>query len=267
MQRKNRSRARIMVAATAALLAVVLSGCAADESGRATSPAPETPTPAASAPTTTVGGALEDLEAEYAARLGVYAVDTGSGESVEFRADERFAYASTYKALAAAAVLDRVGMPGMERTVRFSADDLVTYSPITEKAVDFGMTLGEIAVAALQYSDNTAGNPLTDELGDEVMSVDREETALNDYAPGDPRDTSTARALAADLEAFAVGDALDDAERDLFADWMRAWPPDGGAPIVLAILSDKATPDAEHDDALIAEAAAAVFAVLADQGR
>jgi beta-lactamase class A len=51
--------------------------------------------------------ALQRLEAEFDARLGVFAVDTGTGWTVEHRADEPFAYASTHKALSAAAVLDR----------------------------------------------------------------------------------------------------------------------------------------------------------------
>ena len=46
------------------------------------------------------------LEERFDARLGVYAIDTGTGRAVQYRADERFAYASTFKALAAAEVLD-----------------------------------------------------------------------------------------------------------------------------------------------------------------
>ena len=39
------------------------------------------------------------------------------------------------------------------------------YSPVTEKHVDTGMKLGEIAEAAVRSSDNTAGNILFNEIG------------------------------------------------------------------------------------------------------
>ena len=39
------------------------------------------------------------------------------------------------------------------------------YSPVTEKYVDTGMKLGEIAEAAVRYSDNTAGNILFHQIG------------------------------------------------------------------------------------------------------
>ncbi|MFP3490392.1 serine hydrolase, partial [Staphylococcus sp. SIMBA_130] len=82
----------------------------------------------------------------------------------------------------------------------YTEDDLVTYSPITEKHVDTGMNLLEISEAAIRYSDNTAGNLLFNELGgpdglekamreigDNVINSDRTETNLNEAKPGDVR--------------------------------------------------------------------------------
>lgn len=250
------------------------------------------------------------LEESFDARLGVFAIDTGTGRTVEHRADERFAYASTFKALAAAAVFDQTTAAELDQVIRYTADDLVTYSPITEQHVDTGMPLRDIADAAVRYSDNTAGNLLLKqlggpdgfekmlrEIGDEVTDPDRWETDLNDYTPGDPRDTSTPRALAESLQAYAVGDALATDDQDLLVELLvtnttgdeliRAgvpagwrvgdktgaarygtrndiaviWPPDG-RPIVLAVLSDRATPDAEYDNALIAQATQAVVGAL-----
>jgi len=45
------------------------------------------------------------LEKKFDARLGVYAIDTGTNRTIAYKPDERFAYASTYKALAGGAVL------------------------------------------------------------------------------------------------------------------------------------------------------------------
>ncbi|MBJ6950184.1 serine hydrolase, partial [Vibrio cholerae] len=82
----------------------------------------------------------------------------------------------------------------------YTKEDLVDYSPVTEKHVDTGMTLGEIAEAAVRYSDNTAGNILFNkiggpkgyekalrQMGDWVTMSDRFETELNEAIPGDIR--------------------------------------------------------------------------------
>jgi beta-lactamase class A len=104
------------------------------------------------------GSGFALLEQDFGARLGVFAVDTGTGRTVEHRADERFAFASTYKALAAAAVLD-AGVD-LDAVVHFTTGDLVDHSPVTELHVATGMTWAEVAEAAITVSDNTAGNLL-----------------------------------------------------------------------------------------------------------
>ncbi|KOT33166.1 beta-lactamase [Streptomyces caelestis] len=190
------------------------------------------------------------LEREFDARLGVYALDTGTGRSVGYRADDRFAYASTFKALAAGAVLRKHGTGGIDKVVTYARGDLVAYSPVTENFVGTGMSLRDLCAAALWYSDNTAVNLLLDELGgpdglekvleefgDDVTEMDRYEPELNDAAPGDIRDTSTPRAMAESLRAFLLGDALKRDERELLRQWMttnttgrtliRAGVPDG----------------------------------------
>lgn len=175
------------------------------------------------------------LESKYGARLGVYAVDTGTGRTVAYREDERFAYASTLKALTAAAVLDRTNAADLDRIVRYTAADLVEYSPVTELHVKDGMTLGDVAEAAVTVSDNTAGNLLFRELGgpagverelrrtgDRTTEVDRVEPDLNSAVPGDRRDTSTPRALAQDLRTYALGRELCPGDRAQLTAWLRA---------------------------------------------
>lgn len=250
------------------------------------------------------------IENEYDARVGVYAIDTGSDQTIDYRSEERFAFASTYKALAAAFVLKQNSMEELEEVITYTEDDLVSYSPITEKHVDTGMTLAELSEAAVRTSDNTAGNLLFEELGgpeqfqqslreigDDVTQSDRYETALNEFTPGNTRDTSTPAALATSLQGFAVGDLLTDDKRELLLDWMQGnatgdtliragapegwtvddksgagrygtrndiavvWPPDR-EPIILAIMTRHDTEDAEYDDALIAEVAEATLNAL-----
>ncbi|MCI0768138.1 class A beta-lactamase [Bacillus sp. TL12] len=174
------------------------------------------------------------LEKKFDARIGVYAIDTGTNRTVAYRPDERFAYTSTFKAVAAGAMLQQNSIDNLDKVITYTKDDLVTYSPITEKHVDTGMTLWEIADAAIRYSDNTAGNLLLKELdgpkgfekklrqiGDRVTKVDRFEPDLNEATPGDIRDTSTAKALATNLKAFTVGNILPTEKRKILTDWMR----------------------------------------------
>ena len=299
-----------IVLATA--VAVLASGCSGG-SGSASAPtaAPTAASPAPStAPDAPTDAGFEALETSFDARLGVYAVDTATGEEIAYRADERFAYASTFKALAAAAVLEQTDAAELERIVTYSRDDLITHSPVTELHVESGMTLGAIAEAAVRFSDNTAGNLLLSELGgpegftaalaaqgDDVTQSVRWEAGLNDGVPGDPRDTTSPRAFATDLRAFALGDALGDDEQSTLVQWMSGnatgdtliragvpegwvvadksgsggygvrndiaivWPPDA-APIVMAVMSTRGSPDAAREDALVAQAAAAVAAAL-----
>lgn len=174
------------------------------------------------------------LEKKFDAKLGVYAIDTGTNKTISYRPNERFAYASTYKVLAAAAVLKKNAIEKLNEVIHYSKDDLVTYSPITEKHVDTGMSLKEIAEAAIRYSDNTAGNILLQQLGgpkgferslkqigDHVTKANRFETDLNSAIPEDIRDTSTAKALATDLKAFTVDNNLTPDKRTILTDWMR----------------------------------------------
>ncbi|MBB5120245.1 class A beta-lactamase [Streptomyces eurocidicus] len=269
------------------------------------------PSPASRGTTQEAERAFGELESEYDARLGVYAVDTGSGRSVAHRPDERFAYASVCKAFLAGAVLRKNTLQQLDRRVRYGRDVPVGHSPVTAEHVGGGMTLRELCDAAVRHSDNGAANLLFDELGgpkglqdalaaigDHVTRADRYETDLSEAAPGDPRDTSTPRAMAADLRAFVLGDALAADRRPLLTDWLKRnttgdtliragvpagwqvgdktgsggygarndlavlWPP-RAAPLVVAVFSGRTAKDAKADDTLIARAAEAAVKALA----
>jgi len=191
----------------------------------------------------TLNGALARIEAESDGRLGVAALDTTDGSRAGHRMDERFAMCSTFKLLAAAAVLARVdaGKEQLSRRVTYAKSDLVTYSPTTEKHVDDGMTLADLCEAALTLSDNTAANLLlanlggpdgvtafARSLGDTMTRLDRIETALNEATPGDPRDTTTPAAMLANIRALVLGDALSPPSRDQLKKWMLANKTGGG---------------------------------------
>ncbi|WP_375794240.1 class A beta-lactamase [Peribacillus frigoritolerans] len=177
---------------------------------------------------------FEQLEKEYDAKLGVYAIDTGTKETVEFHENERFAFTSTHKALAVGALLQQKSIEELNKRITYTSEDLVNYNPITEKHVDTGMTLKELSDASLRYSDNTAGNLILEQLGgpagfkkelegigDNVTNPERIEPDLNVVNPGETHDTSTPIALATSLQAFTLGDALPTEKRELLIDWMK----------------------------------------------
>jgi beta-lactamase class A len=185
---------------------------------------------------------LARIEAASGGRLGVSIVDTTTSLHAGLRADERFPMCSTFKLLAAGAVLTRVdrGQEDLQRRVVFSASDLVPNSPGTSRHTreltgDAGMSIGELCKAALTLSDNTAANLLlasfggpaavtafARSLGDGMTRLDRIEPALNEAIPGDPRDTTTPNAMLGNLRELVLGEHLSAASRAQLLAWLAA---------------------------------------------
>lgn len=179
---------------------------------------------------------LTQLEKSFGPRLGVCAIDTTDGSQIRYRADERFPFCSTFKVILAAAILERSReVPDLlKQRIHYTKNDLATYSPITENHLADGMTVADLCAAAVQYSDNTAGNLLIKilggpnavtayarSLGNTEFRLDRWETELNTALPDDPRDTVTPAAMAQSLLKLATGDVLSKTEQEQFNDWMR----------------------------------------------
>lgn len=183
-----------------------------------------------------ISAELMKIEAASGGRLGVAILDSETGFQIDHRGSERFPMCSTFKLLAASAILNRVdsGQDSLTRRVRFEAKDLVSYSPITKHHLGApGMTLAELCQAALNYSDNTAGNMLLKQLGgppgltryarslgDNVTRLDRWETALNEAVPGDPRDTTTPVAMRGNIQKLVLGKALSPTSSETLGHWL-----------------------------------------------
>ncbi|WP_203977985.1 class A beta-lactamase [Planotetraspora silvatica] len=312
---KDPSRFRTALGATGLALSALigLAGCGetavtkttATQSATARIPKPATSTAPAPAE---VDRQLRRLEQQNHGRIGAYAIDTGTGRALSHRAGELFPTLSTFKAMVSAAVLRKARQsdPGlMDRVVHYTGDDLVDYSPITEKHVDTGMTVAELCDAAITVSDNTAGNLLLKQiggpagltafyrsLGDSVSRLDRWETELNEWKPGQKRDTTAPSAYARDLLALTLGNALEPADRTRLIGWMddattgdariraglpKDWTvgdktgtgptygttndiavvrPPSGAPVVMVILTNRRAADGAGDDKIVAKTAA-----------
>lgn len=245
---------------------------------------------------------LAALEQRRDARLGLMAIDTGTGRRIGYRAGERFALASTVKVPLAAVVLDTLSVQDLEKRLFWTEADLVEYSPVTELFIEDGMTVRQLIDAAMTFSDNTATNLLFDlvggpgvvedrleEAGDTVTSVDRIEPELNDWRPGEVRDTSTPRALARTVRELTLGELLSSPDRRLLNDELgdnltgarliragvpASWRvgdktgsasygtrnnvavvhPQGRAPWIVVVMTSHDEADADTDDELVAQA-------------
>jgi len=177
------------------------------------------------------------IEQRTGARIGVAALDTGSGTRFEYRSEERFPMCSTFKFLAAAGVLKRVDerQEKLDRFVSYSARDILEYAPVTKAHLkDGGMTLGSLCAAAIEQSDNTAGNLLLDtiggpagltkfarSIGDGTTRLDRKEPELNNAVAGDERDTTSAAEMCANVQKLVLGNVLSESSRRQLEDWLQ----------------------------------------------
>jgi beta-lactamase class A len=176
------------------------------------------------------------LEAESGGRLGIAVFDTRSGDVIGHRAEERFPMCSTFKLLAAAAVLAKADASKEQLTRRFAieAKDILDYAPVTKQHVGAdGMSLAELCEAAVTLSDNTAANLIlaslggpdaitqyARSLGDSMTRLDRIEPELNTADPGDPRDTTTPAAMARNVAELATGTVLSLPSREQLIAWL-----------------------------------------------
>ena len=187
-----------------------------------------------SAPAPGMADRLAGLERTYDARLGVYVMSTDTDATIAYRADERFAFCSTFKAPLVAAVLHRYPLTHLDTLITYGSDAIRSASPVTAQHLQTGMTIGELCDAAVRYSDGTAANLLLDDiggpaeftaylrgLGDTVSRLDQAEPELNRDAPGDQRDTTTPRAVGGIYQQLVLGDALTPDKRAMLTDWME----------------------------------------------
>jgi beta-lactamase class A len=177
------------------------------------------------------------IEKSVGGRIGVMALDSGSGKSLQSRPDERFPMCSTFKWLLAAAVLSKAdaGTLSLDKSVSIEGVIPVGYSPVTTGREPSGnFSINELCTAAVEESDNTAANLLLTmiegpaglthflrSVGDPTTRLDRNEPALNDYVPGDERDTTTPRAMVSTLNTLLLGTALTAPSRERLISWLK----------------------------------------------
>ncbi len=179
---------------------------------------------------------IAEIERDLQGRLGVAILDTANGRSIDYHAKDRFPMCSTFKWLAAAAVLKRVdqNQERLDRKLSYGPADMLEWAPITENHVQEGsMTLDALCAAAIEYSDNTAGNLLLQtiggphgltefvrSIGDPITRLDRNEPTLNTAIKGDERDTTTPASMLKDLKSLLVDQELSAGSQQKLEGWL-----------------------------------------------
>jgi beta-lactamase class A len=126
------------------------------------------------------------------------------------------------------------GKEHLDRMVGYGKEDILEHAPVTKEHLKEGrMTLANLCAAAIEQSDNTAGNLLlrviggplgltsfVRALGDETTRLDRMEPDLNTAIPGDERDTTTPAAMRNDLIRLLTKEVLSPASRRQLETWL-----------------------------------------------
>jgi beta-lactamase class A len=181
---------------------------------------------------------LKAIHKKVGGRLGVHILDSQSGRRIAHDDDSRYAMASTFKVMLAAALLWQVDKNAftLDHELAISSDDLLPTSPEVEAKLKSGaksMTVRDLCAAIVISSDNAAANVLLTgiggppafttfmrSIGDETTRLDRTETDLNANLPGDPRDTTTPRAMVDSMLRVFTQDVITVRSRALLIDWM-----------------------------------------------
>lgn len=182
---------------------------------------------------------LASYERDSGGRVGVWARNIATGSEFAWRADERFVMCSTFKLSLAALVLSRVdrGAERLDTPIRFGPSAVgEDWAPVAKANLARGaLSVGEMCEAAVAHSDNVCANLLLERvggppamtvfwrsIGDPVSRLDHGEPLLNRSPPGDPHDTTSPAAMAANVRRFVFGPTLAAASRARLLAWMVA---------------------------------------------
>lgn len=231
------------IAGAAALSLIALTACSPAEGAATSDSAADSASagstsqasPTAAIAQAEVDSAIADIEKKYDARVGVHAMDTSDGSTIEHRSKERFGFASTIKSFAVAELLARTTPAELDEHVTWTKEDVekAGYAPVTEKHLGDGLPLEKVAEAAVRVSDNAAANIVFDhidgpkgldsaleDLGDSTTEVIDREPDLNTIDPGSADNTTTPAAFSNDLAALLEPEHLSDEDRTVLIDWM-----------------------------------------------
>lgn len=179
---------------------------------------------------------LLNIEKSFDGKIGVYALDTSTNNVIAYRSNELFPIQSTFKMVAVAALLKKADTDKslLNKSIKYSKDDLVFWHPITGKHLNRGtMTLEELSEAAISYSDNASSNLIIKDLGglektnNFAKSVGNNSFNLKNYEPNlnsNPSitdDTATPKDMALSVQKLLLGNILSKKSQERLFAWMK----------------------------------------------
>ena len=192
---------------------------------------------AAADPAPPIKAGLAALEDQHNAKVGFYGLNLRSNRMLGYRENDMFATCSAFKAYVAAQILQKDQRGELRLADEVYIDPALfvpVASPITEPNIGGWMSLSDLCAAAVRQSDNTATNLMLELLGgpasvtqfarsvgDDRTWMVRLEPDLNTAHPGDPRDTTSPRAMGTGFLTMLTGDVLDEPRRTQLEEWMR----------------------------------------------
>jgi len=176
------------------------------------------------------------LEKSSGGRLGIAAINIKNNQRILYRANEIFPMGCTSKVMGVAAILKKSMQDNdfLQKRIRYTKEDLTNWTPITEKHLADGMTIAELSEAAIIYSDNTAMNLLTKQLGGPqglnafARSIQDTHFKLDHWwpdealsSPESKQDASTPMAMQESLRKLVLENVLGKSQREMLIQWLK----------------------------------------------
>ncbi|TQL16552.1 beta-lactamase class A [Zymomonas mobilis] len=189
------------------------------------------------APTT-----IEEIAREYeratGGHAGIYAQNIATGQSIAWRANERFLMCSTFKASLVAFTLLRCDQrqESLNHSVDYKAADIGDlYAPFAKSNLGRGkMSVAELCQGAIEQSDNFCANKLLAcsggalaltefwrQIGDYESRLDAIEPFLNETRYGGIENTTTPASMARNLQKVVLGGVLSETSKQQLATWLK----------------------------------------------
>lgn len=179
---------------------------------------------------------INSIEKQISGHIGVAVLNTQTNQLWSYNGDQAFPMMSTFKTLACAKLLADNDKKIIDKSAQITINkqQLIPWSPITEKLIGKNISLNEACEATMLMSDNTAANVILQhtggpkaltlfmrELGDNSTRLDRFEPQLNQAEKNDLRDTTTPKAMVYTLNNLLLEDTLEQKSKSQLIEWMK----------------------------------------------
>lgn len=179
---------------------------------------------------------IHEIEKHYGGKVGIYTINRNNFSNFSHNETFYFPICSIYKFLVVGAILKESMLDKnlLNEKVRVSKNQIVGYSPITEKYIGKEISIKQLCKASI-LSDNTATNLLIYKLGglkkldafilslkDHATKITATEPKVNNVSLTNNLNKTTPKIITRDLNKIAFSDdILDKKHQSLFKKWLK----------------------------------------------